>query len=45
MADTLQLHVQTRSAQKKRVQALRVKGVIPAVLYGHGKNNQIIQME
>lgn len=45
MTDIQQLHVQTRELQKKRVNSLRSQGVIPAVLYGHGKANQNLQVE
>lgn len=45
MTDTQQLHVQTRELQKKRVNSLRAQGLIPAVLYGHGKTNQNLQVE
>jgi large subunit ribosomal protein L25 len=45
MTDTQQLHVHTRELQKKQVQSLRAQGIIPAVLYGHGKTNRNIQVE
>lgn len=45
MTDTQQLQVKTRDLKKKRVHGLRQQGVVPAVLYGHGKSNQNLQVE
>lgn len=45
MSDTLQLQAQRRSALKKQVGQLRERGVIPAIMYGHSKANEPIQID
>lgn len=45
MSDTLQLSAQRRTALKKKVRVLREQGIIPGIMYGHGKTNTAVQIE
>lgn len=42
---THHLTAQTRVATKKKVKELRQQGIVPAVVYGHKKTNQNIQID
>jgi len=43
--EELVLNVQTREVIGKRVKALRRRGIVPAILYGHGIESVPIQVE
>lgn len=40
----MQLNVTTRESRKKQVQQLRDQGIIPGIVYGHKKDNKIVQV-
>jgi large subunit ribosomal protein L25 len=39
------LSVQPRSVEGKRVKALRANGLLPAVVYGRGRDSQLVQLD
>lgn len=43
--ETVTLNVTTRTERKKKVAELRNEGIVPGVLYGHNRENQVIQVE
>ena len=44
-SDQLKLNAKSRTVTKKQVSELRSQGVVPAVLYGHGLENRLVQID
>jgi large subunit ribosomal protein L25 len=44
MVETIELAAQTREITGKKVRSLRTEGSVPAVLYGHGIDSQILSV-
>lgn len=42
--ESVTLNVTTRTERKKKVAGLRSEGIVPGVLYGHNRENQVIQV-